>query len=452
MKTGFLRQLLPLCLVCCSLWLSGCTTYGLAMNQPGSVRNWSATYSLRGFSESFVSSENALVLAFSGGGSRAAALSYGVMRELEATPLPGAAGKTMLDEVNIISAVSGGSFTAAYYGLHGKGIFRDFEQVFLRQNLQSSLTRQLLSPVRWLVGEDRTEAAIRIYDDEIFKGADFRDMLRPDRPMILINASDLASGARFSFIQEYFSLLCSDINTFPVARAVAASSAVPVLFSPVILENHNTCNYNPRHQPWIERLRQRASSDPELRQLVNGLDSYQNRSRRRYAHFVDGGITDNLGLRAITDMMELAGGTKPLLDNLKLRPPKRLVILLVNAATKPEITMDLSTAQPSIRATISAMTDIQLHRYNTATIDRAKASLGQWVTQISSPQHTVKPYFIELDITTVPDAARLHFLNSIPTSFRLTGDQVDVLIQTGQTLLRTNAGFQRLMADIRAGR
>ncbi|HPQ95444.1 MAG: patatin-like phospholipase family protein [Thiothrix sp.] len=448
MKNGC-RYLLPVWLACC-LWLPGCTTYGLPMNQPGTVGNWNATYSLRGFSETFISSENALVLAFSGGGSRAAALSYGVLRELEATPLPGRVGKTMLDEVNIISAVSGGSFTAAYYGLHGKGIFRDFEQVFLRRNIQGALTRQLLSPVRWLVGEDRTEAAIRIYDDEIFKGANFRDMLRPGRPMILINASDLASGARFSFIQEYFSLLCSDINTFPVARAVAASSAVPVLFSPVILENHNTCRL--RTQPWIERTRQRAVSDPELRQLVNGLDAYQNRSQRRYAHFVDGGITDNLGLRAITDMMELAGGTKPLLETLELRPPRRLVILLVNAATRPEITMDRSTAQPSIGTTISAMTDIQLHRYNTATIDRAKASLQQWVAQISSPQHVVRPYFIELDITAEPDAARLRFLNRIPTSFRLTDEQVDVLIRTGAELLRTNTGFQRLMSDIRAGR
>ena len=73
-----------------------------------------------------------VVLAFSGGGTRAAALSYGVLRQLrdvrfhvDATGAPVACApagspkckameRTLLDEVDVISSVSGGSFTAAY--------------------------------------------------------------------------------------------------------------------------------------------------------------------------------------------------------------------------------------------------------------------------------------------------------------------------------------------------
>src|SRR5882724_8563328 len=57
-------------------------------------------------------------LAFSGGGTRAAALAYGVLEELARTQIIWEGQhRRLLDEVDYISAVSGGSFTAAYYAL-----------------------------------------------------------------------------------------------------------------------------------------------------------------------------------------------------------------------------------------------------------------------------------------------------------------------------------------------
>ena len=81
-------------------------------------------------------SETIILLTFSGGGTRAAALSYGVLETLRDTQIK-IDGKParMLDEVDVISPVSGGSFTSAYYGLHGDGIFEDFEERFLYKNI-----------------------------------------------------------------------------------------------------------------------------------------------------------------------------------------------------------------------------------------------------------------------------------------------------------------------------
>jgi NTE family protein len=62
--------------------------------------------------------------------------------------------------------------------------------------------------------------------------------MKKDGPFIIINASELGHGIRFSFIQEYFSLFCSDLSNFPVSKAVAASSAVPIVFLPVVLEKY----------------------------------------------------------------------------------------------------------------------------------------------------------------------------------------------------------------------
>ena len=51
------------------------------------------------------------------------------------------------------------------------------------------------------------------------------------------------SAIRFTFSSERFQLLCPDISDFRVARAVATSSAVPVMFAPVVLKNYDRCQY-----------------------------------------------------------------------------------------------------------------------------------------------------------------------------------------------------------------
>src|SRR4029077_12329502 len=69
------------------------------------------------------SSDDVMVgLAFSGGGTRAAAFSFGALTEIERAPLPGRAGaSSLIDRVNFVSGVSGGSILTAYYGLENRG-------------------------------------------------------------------------------------------------------------------------------------------------------------------------------------------------------------------------------------------------------------------------------------------------------------------------------------------
>jgi NTE family protein len=91
-----------------------------------------------------------IILAFSGGGTRAAALSYGVLEQLRNTEIVWEGKrKSLLDEVDVISSVSGGSFTAAYYALYGDRMFKDFDTRFLKKNIQGDLQARLYSPYNW---------------------------------------------------------------------------------------------------------------------------------------------------------------------------------------------------------------------------------------------------------------------------------------------------------------
>jgi len=235
-----------------------------------------------------------IILTFSGGGTRAAAFAYGVMKGLKETPisLNDQHQVDMLSLVDVISSVSGGSFTAAYYGLFGDKLFTGFESDFLKTNLQSHLSRRLLfNPINWIRfmsgGFSRSDLTTEYYQKHIFKEKTFAD-IRPESPAIMINATDVATGTGFSFSDDHFRWLCSDLDSFPVGKAVTASSAVPVLFSPVLLKNHGGCDP-------FEYQTSQVSDDVRYKHQALRIRNFRDKERHPYLHLVDGGVADNLG-------------------------------------------------------------------------------------------------------------------------------------------------------------
>ncbi|MDM0109783.1 patatin-like phospholipase family protein [Variovorax sp. J22R24] len=434
-----------------ALALGACTTYGVVENVPLTPAPHGPVYSLGGFVENHRrrSDELILAVAFSGGGTRAAALSYGVMQELRDTHVQmNGKDQSLLDAITVISSVSGGSFTSAYYGLYGNRIFVDFEERFLRSDVEGALLRGLMNPARWFSSHGRTEVAVSYYQQALFGDATFGDLVRRDAPLILINSSDLSSGGRFSFVQEYFNLMCSDLSRFPLARAVTASSAVPVLFGPVVLENYGGCARG--MPPWLEAARKRDTDDAYLSMVVQDDLSYQNKVTHKYAQLVDGGITDNLGLRALLDAVDLAGGAEKYIQSLGIATPRRIAIISVNAAADAPGGIGESSRQPTFEQTMSAVTNVQLHRYNVATLQQMQQSLDGWTRELTTPERPVSSYFVRLSFEDVPDVPLRRFLNEIPTSFVLDKEQVARLIATGRELLRNNPDYQRLLAGLRA--
>ncbi|MCG6899988.1 MAG: patatin-like phospholipase family protein [Gammaproteobacteria bacterium] len=445
-------RLLTICF--CLLLLSGCASYGVIDNTPVTEATDVQPYSIAALSGRKGSGDIALTLAFSGGGTRAAALAYGVLEELrDTTVVIDGQPRRLLDEIDNISSVSGGSFTSAYYGLYGERIFEDFKDTFLRRDVESQLLHRLFNPLRWFSSKGRTEMAVELYEQEVFHDATYADMLHAGGPLIIINASDLGYGVRFSFVQEYFDLLCSNLLTFPVARAVAASSAVPILFQPVVIEDFHDCR-NQGKPEWMQEAEKRAAKNPNpaLEQILRGLETYSDKENRDYAHFVDGGITDNLGLRAVYDVMEFSGGPRLFYQQVGRSPPRYVTIISVNASTDPEPEMDQSTKQPSIKETISAMSNVQLHLYNEATLDLMQMSLAKWAQDISTPDFPIKPYFVKLGFIDIEQPEQRRFFNEIPTSFTLSEEQVNRLIEAGHELLRNNPDYQRLLHDLGGAR
>ena len=265
--------------------------------------------------------EALVVLAFSGGGTRAAALSYGVLEELRRTPIPangrtGQQAHSFLDEVDVVAGVSGGSFTALAYALYGERLFSEFEPRFLKRDVQGELIARALSPRNWTrLGSDsygRSELAADYYDEILFGGATFADLIeRRDSPFALVTGTDLSTGARFEFSQEHFDLLCSKLDVVRLARAAATSSAVPVVLSPVTYRNYGGGCGAPMPS-WVDDIvKADAPARPAGRALLRyrEIEDLSDSARRPYIHVVDGGVSDNLGLARCA--RSLRGSRKP---------------------------------------------------------------------------------------------------------------------------------------------
>ncbi|MGA9574998.1 MAG: patatin-like phospholipase family protein [Lysobacterales bacterium] len=428
--------------------LTGCANYGTPKNIEIPDPRVADSYSLHDWQEGRSDSDITFILTFSGGGTRASALSYGVMQALRDTNINYKGHATrLLDEIDYISSVSGGSFTSAYYGLHGDDIFKNFENDFLRFDLEKHLALRTFDPFLLFSKEGRTESAIKYYEKYLFHGATFADMIREDRPMIIINSSDLAYGIRFSFIQEYFDLLCSELSAYPVADAVAASSAVPVLFNPIVVENYDTCS--DMQLIGTTRLHQAEQEYKGLHLplIVRQLESYSEKDKRKYVHFVDGGITDNLGLRAISDILAISNFDD---SDLKINkhPPRYVVIITVDASTNLDNEMDSSNKEPSSLGVIGAVSKLQLTRYDEDSRLLTGSTVNAWAAKVSTPEHPVTPHFINVSLKDVSDPVALAFFDKIPTSFSLTDEQVDRLVAAGNELLKNNPAFQQLLADL----
>src|SRR5262245_27935705 len=309
--TSLVRPLSMVVAVVASLsFLSGCATR--AINPPLLRYDETSANQFEGLGMKRAAHEDLVILAFSGGGMRAAAFGYGVLETLRRIELVTTEGRTvrLLDEVDLITGVSGGSFTALAYGLYGEKLFDEYEKRFLKRNVQGKLVARILNPLNWgallSAGWGRSELAANLYDEILFNGTTFADLKRTTGPAIAVSATELTTGSRVAFVPENFDVMCADLNSFRLARAAAASSAVPVVLSPITINNYGgTCGY--KEPAWLRQFTETATPPrpagrilkrlQELRELDDAVED-------RFFHLVDGGLSDNLGLRGILDYLE----------------------------------------------------------------------------------------------------------------------------------------------------
>jgi NTE family protein len=409
------------------------------------------------------------VLSFSGGGTRAAAFSYGVLEELRRTEIVvNGQRRRLVDEVDVITGVSGGSFTALAYALYGDRLFSEYEERFLKRDVQGTLVGRAANPLNWgkYIGgtAGRSELAAEYYDEILFEGATFGDLMTKNGPVALATGTDLSTGSRLAFYQNDFDLLCSDLSKVRLSRAAATSSAVPVVLSPVTLNNYGgNCNF--QYPLWV-----RAVSNPDNRARPAGrayqryleMKEFQNSKDRPYIHLVDGGVSDNIGVRGVLEFLEEAAASAAFQGQVGFGAIKRIILLVVNSHSSPKTDWDREETPPGMAIQLMQASGVPIDRFSFETVETMKdrAEIMSWRRELlvakarlagateaqaekSVPKISLQVIDVSFDAIEEPKE-RTYFMN-LPTSFVLPAEDIDRLRDVAGELLRQSADYQTIV-------
>jgi NTE family protein len=413
-----------------------------------------------------------IAVSFSGGGTRAAAFSYGVLKGLRETMVTHKGGQIrLLDEVDLISSVSGGSFTAAYYGLYGGRIFDDFENRFLKHNVQGDLAiRTFVYPWNWFrllsPNFSRIDIAAAYYDEKLFNHQTYNGLAQNcRRPFTVINATDLSLGARFEFSQGQFDLLQSDLSGVSVGRAVASSSAFPGLLTPLTMQNYEKTVFV--EPVWVDRVIQfDRDISPRRYKFAQEVRSYFNTVDRPYVHLVDGGVSDNIGLRGIIyslmypDVL-ISGDQRDVTDSREFNLQrmiadhkiKKLLIIVVDAKPGEDVHLDQSQTTPGLVPVINAVASAPMANYSFETVQLLREYLKQRRNELrkAPDPFELKTYVLHLRFDLITDPVVRKEIKELGTNFHLPDEAVDLLIDQGAKLLQDSDIFQnKFLKDLKS--
>jgi NTE family protein len=411
-------------------------------------------------------------LAFSGGGTRAAAFSFGVLQEIDRTRITSRTGShSMLDRVALISGVSGGSVLTAYYGLKKRAALADFRERFLIRDAEERLSTGFdgLNILRALEGGVNNASNLSGWlNDNLFDGATFADFRKTPGPRIWINASDIYNRTTFVFGEAAFIALCSDLARYPIADAVAASAAVPIVFAPVVIRAYpRQCT--DQLPAWVPRARNDPNAAPMLRAFADALYRY-NEGSVSYVKLLDGGLVDNFGLSGFTiSRLSARSPYEPMSPEQAVRL-KRMMIIIVDAGRGPAgdwaSTVEGPTGTELVMAAADTAVAASVNAGYTA-FDRVlqdwQAELIRWRCglspearrQLRAPANwncrDLRIYLNRVGFEQLgPERAKV--LNAVDTRFKLPVDQVDFVIASGRDALRANPIFARFLGDVHGQR
>jgi predicted acylesterase/phospholipase RssA len=419
-----------------------------------------------GFKEVADEDDLLIGLAFSGGGTRAAAFSFGVLSEFDRIPVPRASDK-LIDRLDFISSVSGGSVTAAYYGLKKHAALDDFREKFLLQNAEEGIETNLSLATMGRAlggGVNDSHGFTQWLDRHLFHGATYGEFRAVGPPRVWINASDIYNRTPFVFGATAFTAICSDLTKFPLSNAVAASAAVPVAFAPIVIKAYpDTCR-DPLPQ-WIVRSAADRNASPMLRSFASATLRYRE-GKVPYIKLLDGGLVDNFGLAGFTISRESSTTPYGPLTPQQAVRLRRSLFLIVDSkeglagdwVRTVEGPSGVDLVRAAIDTTIDAAVGASYVAFKRTMLDWQDA-LVKWRCGLSAAdrrRYGAPPGWNCRDVKFFVDRigfdqfepARAAQLGKVPTRFHLPAHQVDLVIDAGRDALRQSAVMRSFLDSL----
>lgn len=348
-----------------------------------------------------------------------------------------------------------------HYGLYREKSFETFPNDFLYQDIEDYIYGIFVLPWNWewLVNPfyGTNDRMSEIYDRLMFHGATYADLMKKGAPFISVNATDIAGGIPFPFTQPSFDLICSDLTSLPVARAVAASNGFPVLFTPITLTSYRRgCGAAiPPGTPKVSEQPEQGIFDRRA-ELAREAARYLDPDQTSYVHLMDGGISDNLALRTIVNTLFALDRSRAGFTALALRT-RRIIVISVDGQAETDPTIGRNRVVTGLGQILSAVSGSQIDAYNFETMLVARERTRALVSEMKAARCAVAPTIaghpcddvqgdlIQLSLQQIQDEAVRARLRAIPTGLTIPKSDVNTLVSYGEKLILENQRIRDLL-------
>jgi NTE family protein len=193
------------------------------------------------------------------------------------------------------------------------------------------------------------------------------------------------------------------------------------------------------------------------------MQSFQDSANRPYLHLVDGGVSDNVGMRTVLEALESAEANRSrwqYLDGVK-----RIVFVVVNSLSQPTTDWDRQERPPGTVSILVKAAGVPIDRYSYEAVQLLKDLIARWQVARAIRKSSafvggnnpllaraadvpdIDVYAIDVSFAADPDAAERAYLNNLPTTFVLPPEDVDRLRAAAGRILWASPDFRRLMQD-----
>ena len=222
---------------------------------------------------------------------------------------------------------------------------------------------------------------------------------------------------------------------------------------------------------WVEDVTPGDSpSRPAGRALLRyrEIRELEQSARRPYIHVVDGGVSDNLGLRGMLEAFEELEASPKFKREVGFDQLRHMVVIVVNSRSDPSTDWDRSATPPGFISQLLQSSSLPIDHFSSDSVELLKDIAQRWASrrkldiaerrlagmtreQAEAAVPAISFDAIDVSFDAIADPAERRYFMDLPTSFVLAPDAVDKLRAVGGRLLRESPGFQRLLRQIAEG-
>jgi NTE family protein len=175
--------------------------------------------------------------------------------------------------------------------------------------------------------------------------------------------------------------------------------------------------------------------------------TYFDRKQRPNIFLVDGGVADNIGARRIIFEVAESGGYLELAETGQVTLPEAVLYIVVNAQAGGHHGWAQRASDPSLATVLGAISSVGIYRYNFETVELLRESAKRWSEAARKHGKRLDTFVVEVAFDSLEDPKERAYFNDVETSFSLSDEKVDRLIEVGGRLLRESKEFEKFLAQ-----